>query len=234
MALLDHSRVAVISWRSRNLWKDHTRLSCCSTRTWSRVTEPVVIQADIAEGKKFFRADARRIFYFDDFLGQFFLGDRGEYIGRNQDMAVVDFMEMVRGSAHSRFILTTREHLLQSALLLSERLAKSRVLDSRCILELRDYTYAHKARILYNHLYFSGLPQAYKDAVLANDFFLKIIGHQHFNPRLIEWLSTSLRQRDVAAHQYRDYVSRLLESPHEIWMHAFRNQISGSGAPHTP
>ena len=50
----------------------------------------------------------------------------------------MDFIEMVRNSSHSRFILTTREHLLQSARMLSERLARSAILDHRCILELRD------------------------------------------------------------------------------------------------
>ncbi|MEW6230455.1 MAG: restriction endonuclease, partial [Bacillota bacterium] len=60
--------------------------------------EPVVIQADINEGKKLYRRGARQIFYYDDFLGQTFLGDRREYFGQNQDKAVVDFIEMVRRS----------------------------------------------------------------------------------------------------------------------------------------
>jgi Restriction endonuclease len=226
MRLLDESRVAVISG-APGIGKSTLAEMLLYTHL-EQGYEPVVIQADIAEGKKFFRPDARRIFYYDDFLGQFFLGDRGEYFGRNQDMAVVDFIEMVRNSSHSRFVLTTREHLLQSALLLSERLARSSILGDRCILELRDYNYAHKARILYNHLYFSGLPQAYKDAMLVDDFFLKVIGHQHFSPRLIEWLSTGLREREVPADEYRKYVSSLLQSPHEIWMHAFRNQLSNA------
>ena len=32
--------------------------------------EPVVVQSDIVEGRKFFRPDRRQIFYFDDFLGK--------------------------------------------------------------------------------------------------------------------------------------------------------------------
>ncbi len=226
MELLERSRVAVISG-APGIGKT-TLAEMLLYRHLEQGYEPVAIQADIAEGKKFFKPDAKRLFYYDDFLGQFFLGDRAEYFGRNQDMAIVDFMEMVRNSSHSRFILTTREHLLQSARMLSERLARSTILDHRCILELRDYTYAHKARILYNHLYFSGLPQAYKDVVLADDFFLEIIRHQHFNPRLIEWLSTQLREREVTALEYRTYISGLLQSPHDIWMHAFRNQLSNA------
>lgn len=224
MELLDKSRVAVISG-APGIGKTTLAEMLLYTHL-EQGYEPVAIQADIAEGKKFFRPDAKRIFFYDDFLGQSFLGDRAEYFGRNQDVAIVDFMEMVRTSSHSRFILTTREHLLQSARMLSERLARSTILDYRCILELRDYTYGHKARILYNHLYFSGLPQAYKDEMLVDDFFLTIISHQHFNPRLIEWLSTSLREREVPAHEYREYVTRLLQSPRDIWIHAFENQLS--------
>lgn len=188
--------------------------------------EPVVIKAEISEGKTFFRNEAKRIFYYDDFLGQIYLGDRTEYLGRNQDGALTDFMEMVRRSDHSRFILTTRAHILSSALQLSERLARSAILEHRCVLELSSYTYAHRARILYNHLYFSNLPLEYKKAVLKEDFFLEIIKHEHFNPRLIEWLSTELRHKEASSGDYRTYITRLLVSPHEIWTGAFRNQIS--------
>lgn len=189
--------------------------------------EPVVIKAEIAEGKALFKADTtKQIFYYDDFLGQIYLGDRAEYLGRNQDVAMTDFMELVRDSNQGRFILTTREHILRNALQMSERFARSPMLEHRYILELADYTFAHRARILYNHLYFSGLPQTYKEAVLSEDFFLQIIKHKHFNPRLIEWLSTDLRQREVAADGYRKYISQLLKSPHEIWKHAFSKQIS--------
>jgi hypothetical protein len=54
---------------------------------------------------------------------------------------------MVRQSEYSRFVLTTREHILRNALQLSEKLAQSPVLEHRCILELRDYTVGQRARI---------------------------------------------------------------------------------------
>jgi hypothetical protein len=189
--------------------------------------QPVVIKAEIAEGKSLFKADTtKQVFYYDDFLGQIYLGDRTEYLGRNQDAVLTDFMELVRDSNNGRFILTTREHILRAALQMSERFSRSPMLEHRYVLELDDYTFAHRARILYNDLYFSGLAQPYKEAVLEEDFFLQIIKHKHFNPRLIEWLSTALRQREVAASGYRKYISQLLKSPNEIWTHAFSKQIS--------
>ena len=188
--------------------------------------EPVAIKAEIAEAKNLFKAARRQIFYYDDFLGQTFLGDRCEYLGRNQDAAMVDFMEMVRRSPQSRFILTAREHILSGGLQVSERLAHSRLLEHRCILELSDYSYGHRARLLYNHLYFSDLPQEYKDEVLKEDFFLDIIKHEHFNPRLIEWLSALSRLGQVPAQSYKTHVSALLEASEAIWAHAFHHQIS--------
>src|SRR5207244_3497594 len=95
--------------------------------------EPIAIDAEIVEAKHVFKPERKQAFYYDDFLGQTFLGDRREYLGRNQDAAMVDFMEMIRQSRHARFILTTREHILSGALQVSERLARSPILEHRCI-----------------------------------------------------------------------------------------------------
>ncbi|WP_447982598.1 nSTAND3 domain-containing NTPase [Achromobacter kerstersii] len=191
--------------------------------------EPVVIQADIAEGKRLYRRGARQIFYYDDFLGQTFLGDRREYFGQNQDKAVVDFIEMVRWSPDSKFILTTREHILSSAIHLSERLDSSTLIRDRIVLELGQYSFGDRARILYNHLYFSDLPKAHKEETLRGDFFLQVIRHPHFNPRLIEWLADLSRIASVPAVEYRRYVEDLLDNPEKIWDHAYRTQIPEGG-----
>lgn len=190
--------------------------------------EPVVIQGNVAEGKRLFSKKKKQIFYYDDFLGETFLGDRAEYLGRNEDAALVDFIEMVRTSDHGRFVLTTREHILSGALQASERLEHSQLLLDRCILALDDYTLGHRARILYNHLYFSALPDPYKQAVLEGNFFLKLIKHEHFSPRLIEWLSSQKRLRKVKPEAYVDHIMELLDNPEKIWSSAYHNQISNT------
>jgi hypothetical protein len=191
--------------------------------------EPVVIQMDISEGKRLYQRESRQIFYYDDFLGQTFLGDRRDYFGQNQDRAVVDFMEMVKGSPGSKFILTTREHILSSAIDLSERLDGSTVIRDRIVLELAQYGFGDRARILYNHLYFSELPKAHKCEMLRGDFFLRIIRHPHFTPRLIEWLADLSRVGSVPAADYQRHVEDLLDNPKKIWDHAYRTQIPEAG-----
>jgi hypothetical protein len=191
--------------------------------------QPIVLQSNVAEGKKLFHKQNKQIFYYDDFLGQTFLGDQRAYVGGNQDAAIVNFMGMVRSTPHSKFILTTREHILQQAFQISERFLHSTLMLHRCILELRDYSFAHRARILYNHLYFSSLPQEHRDVILQDDFFLDIIKHQHFNPRIIEWLSSLTRLGFPGANQYKQSINQLLDSPERLWSHAFETQISDEG-----
>lgn len=190
--------------------------------------EPVVIQTDLAEGKRLFRADRKQIFYYDDFLGQTFLGDHRTYTGRNHDSALLAFMEMVRNTPDSRFVLTTREHILQQALQASERFQYSATQTYKCVLDLGDYSFGQRARILYNHLYFSDLPNAHKQAILEDDFFLDVIKHKHFNPRLIEWIASLTRLNSPPADKYRENISDLLDSPARLWSHAFSSQISDS------
>ena len=187
---------------------------------------PIVIQGSLTEAKKQFDKNEKRIFYFDDFLGQTLLRDNAGFLARNQDAALVDFIEAVKRTKTSRFILTTREHILQNALQISERMERSSILSHRCILELSDYTYSQKAQILYNHLYFSDLPILYKQALLENKFFMRIIRHRNFNPRIIEWLSGYSRVRKVDPSEFCTYVEELLDNPHQIWRHAFEKQIS--------
>src|ERR1700677_2048309 len=190
--------------------------------------EPVVIQTDVREGKKLFNSKRQQIFYFDDFLGQTFFGEDRFPGGMNGDAALVDFVEMIKATGHSRFILTTREHLLQSAHIASERLRHSALLDHRCLLALADYSKGQRARILYNHLYFSNLTREYKEQILRDDFFLEVVSSKNFTPRLIEWLSSAARLRDVPSAAYQGHIRGPLENPQAIWSHAFNSQISAA------
>lgn len=188
--------------------------------------EPVAIESDIKEARTLFRHDKSQIFYFDDFLGQIFLGDARSGLSANQDKAIVNLIEMVRSSKASRFILTTREHILRNAARFSERLSHSPAFDDRLVLSIGDYSFGQRARILYNHVYFSKLPAKHRQKLVQDDFFLKIINHRNVNPRLIEWLTSVTRLKNVSADHFRDFILDLLNHPIRIWEFAYRNEIS--------
>ncbi len=190
---------------------------------------PVLIQRDIDEGQALFQPGVRQVFHFDDFMGATFLGDRTATAAGMGDRALLDFIAMIRATPTARLVLTTREHVYAQALDRSERLRLSELDDLRVFLRMPSYSLMQRGRILYNHLYFSDLPVAYQDELLRDDFYLRIVRHEKFNPRLIEWLSSHRRIRSVPVRQYRAFVEDLLRDPSDIWRHAYEQEITDAG-----
>lgn len=188
--------------------------------------EPVSILTDFQIGRERYQPGKKQIFYFDDFIGATFLGERASAFTRNEDRAILDFVEMVRTSPTARLVMTTREHILRQAVATSEKLKHSNLIDSRCVLEIGDYSRDQRAEILYNHIYFSDLPDDYRAQLLAGRFYKEIVQHQKFNPRLIDWLSSFQRVRSIPPLHYQRFVRDLLADPTEIWRHAYEQQIS--------
>lgn len=188
--------------------------------------EPVSILTDFQSGRERFQRGKKQIFYFDDFIGATFLGERASSFTKNEDRAILDFIEMVRASPSTRLVMTTREHILSQAVAASEKLKHGRIIDDRCVLEIGDYSVGQRAEILYNHIHFSELPEEYRAALLHARFYMEIIKHKKFNPRLVEWLSSYRRVKSVTLERYQKFVRNLLSDPAEIWRHAYERQIS--------
>ena len=190
--------------------------------------EAVSILTDFQTGRERYQPGKRQIFYFDDFIGATFLGERASTFTRNEDRAILDFIEMVSASPTARLVMTTREHILRQAIDTSEKLKQSRLIDNRCVLEIGDYSRQQRAEILYNHICFSDLPDDYREQLLSDRFYKEIVEHKKFNPRLIDWLSNYQRVRAVKHEEYRAFVRSLIANPAEIWRYAYENQISDS------
>ena len=184
--------------------------------------QAVVIDRDVTEGIRLFQQGLKQIFYFDDFIGATLIG---EGVGAN-DKALLSFIALVRNDTTSRLILTTREHLFEQAISRSERLRMAGLNADRVILRMYSYTKRQRAQILYNHIYFSDLPNTHIVALLENDYYLEIVRHERFNPRVIEWMASHQRIRHVSSGKYQEFVGELLENPLEIWRHAYEEELS--------
>jgi DNA polymerase III delta prime subunit len=184
--------------------------------------QAIFVQTDINEGQRLFQTGVRQVFYFDDFMG-------ATSLVHNNDLTLLTFINMVRDSSTARLILTTREHIYTQALAASERLRHAEIDQSLVALQMHNYSVTQKAHILYNHLYFSALPKSYVDEMLRGRFYIKIVKHEKFNPRLIEWLSTFRRVTNVPVKDYQLFVNELLKDPSEIWKHAYELEISDAG-----
>ena len=77
------------------------------------------IAHDLAEIRPVKNSKRKQVFYFDDFLGKTAL----EKLRKNEDQRLVELMEEVASNQNWRFILTTREYILNSAKLRYEAFA---------------------------------------------------------------------------------------------------------------
>ena len=94
--------------------------------------EFVYITDDIDNAAKMFEKEKRQIFFFDDFLGS------NSFIQQSLSFEnkLVSFIEGVRNSANTLFILSTREYVLSEAITYYEKLSMSNIELSKCTKQL--------------------------------------------------------------------------------------------------
>jgi hypothetical protein len=185
--------------------------------------EIVSISDDINEAYSVFNSSKKQVFYYDDFLGQTTLDYK---LNKNEDHRLLKFIEMVSVSSDKRFILTTREYILNQAKLKHEKLSHSNFDAKRCVIDIASYTHLHRAKILFNHLYFSDIPKTYKVEILNNKKYLEIVRHPNYSPRIVEWMTHYQNVRELSPDQYIETFILNLDRPLRLWEHAFHHQIT--------
>jgi hypothetical protein len=187
--------------------------------------QAVRIANDLSEIRGVKDPARRQIFYFDDFLGTTAL-DRMQ---KNEDKRLIEFIDEVRTNDNWRFLLTTREYILNAAKQRYESLSQPVVDLTPCIIELVDYTEKIRARILYNHIYFSDLADSYKRALLKENRYEKVISHHNYNPRIVEYMTSAKQMKGISPEDYFQTFLGNLANPIMVWDHAFKHQLSEAG-----
>lgn len=185
--------------------------------------ELVKISNDITEAYKAYESGTKQIFYYDDFLGQTSLDDK---LTKNEDQRLISFLNNIKSSSNTRFILTTRDYILNKARSVYEKLDNPCLDIYKYVIDLSSYGEFDKAKILFNHLYFSGISQDYKNALLKDKNYWKIIQHRNFNPRIVEGMTENIENFSIGSEEYVKEFLNNLDKPIRLWAHAFSNQIS--------
>ncbi|HEY1626184.1 MAG TPA: restriction endonuclease, partial [Streptosporangiaceae bacterium] len=177
----------------------------------------VDVANNIEEAWTALRTDRPQIFHYDDFLGE-----AGVELAKNEPRSLNAFLDRVHQLKDSkRIILTTREHELRTAAEgPADELATLARNPARYQLRLEAYDLQIRAKILFNHLYFSALPTSEREHLAVDSRLLNITQHPAYNPRIIDVgirLSPSLTADEVL-----DTIGRALENPQELWNGSFR------------
>ncbi len=187
--------------------------------------EPVVVGGDISDAFQLYNTGKKQVFIYDDFLGQTSFEEK---FHKNEEQKLLRFIDIVGNSKNARFILTTREYILNQAKFAYEKLNRSQIDVNKCVISLDKYTIYDKARILYNHLYFSSLPDAYKQSLIKNQNYRKIIEHENYSPRIIEWITVINNELKINSADYFEYFINALNNPANLWEHAYDHQLSNA------
>lgn len=187
--------------------------------------EHLVIEDKIKEAENLMSPDEnkKQIIYFDDFLGS----NIYEILNpRNNENSLVKFINRVRASPNKYLILTTRTTILNQALSAYEKLRYRKLHeDSAFEIYLNNYSLFQKAEILYNHIYFGNLDEEYRNYIFHDKNYFKIIEHDNYNPRLIEFFTNKIHLNKITSDNYINFIIKNLDNPEEIWRNSYENQI---------
>jgi DNA polymerase III delta prime subunit len=179
-----------------------------------------VISEDIDEAWKVLSNNEKefQIFYYDDFLGSNSLEG---FITKNEDQRLIDFIKKLKNSEFKskKLILTTRDYILRRAKHEFEKLKNSNIEIAACKVDIKDYDLFMKAKIFYNHLFFSKIDRSYFNVILDKQNYLEIVKHENYNPRIIEFITDKdkIKLEKISPIKYFQWIIDKLDNPQDIW-----------------
>ena len=107
-----------------------------------------------------------------------------------------------RRSPNLRLIFTTREYIPGRCETYPAHSRPASMRSLKSTLSLEDYSRAHRAQMLFNHLYFSSICQNSRLSRFVEHRARKIVEHAHFNPQIVETISKYANSRALSDAEY--------------------------------
>jgi hypothetical protein len=167
------------------------------------------------------RPNATQLFYLDDVFGQ---TDLHERLGQGSGQTLARFIARVGTTPNKRLIITTRTQILYAAQFRDESIARAGMQARECVVRVSDYGEIHRARLLYNHLYFSSLDRSVVQKFVAHRAYWEIINHPNFTPRVIEQTILNY-QLDLSESSLQLRIKSALDRPILLWGPSFRESL---------
>lgn len=182
----------------------------------------VFVVEDFKEASEVLTPGEKRLIVFDDLLGQIGFEDGPV---SDADRSLPRLLQQIRGRQDARFILTTRDYIFNQARLKSDRLNSLDVVGAEMVLNVGTYTRSIRSQIVFNHIYFSDLTSAEKEELLSDSYFLKVIDHANFSPRLIETI-TSPEYLALQSGSIREVTEAVLTNPTVLWKRPYEEHLT--------
>ena len=180
--------------------------------------------SDLKSLKKALRDDAatKEVILLDDCFGQAYFEMK-----TSQSSELVALIKYVKLHPAKVLILNSRVTIFQEARERQQELV--RCMDRKefrvHILDMNNLSGEERAKILYNHLVFSGIPDDYFENIRIDRRYRSIISHRNYNPRIIEFVCNSNRYSKIPSAQFFEYIMKQLDNPQEIWANEYDDRL---------
>lgn len=182
---------------------------------------------DLTSLKASLRSDpnAKEVILLDDCFGQAYFEMQS-----SQSSQLISLIKYVKRRENKILILNSRITIFQEVQQRQRDLVQclERKDFKVSLLDINRLSSVEKAEILYNHLYFSGIPQEYFENIRIEHRYRTIVSHKNYNPRIIEFVCTPKHYQAVASSDYYDFIMSHLENPTEIWKDEYEDRLSST------
>ena len=166
--------------------------------------------------------DSKEVILLDDCFGQAYFEMKS-----TQSSELISLIKYVKRRPNKVLILNSRVTIFQEARQRQRDLVNC--LDRKDfkvhLLDINNLSNEEKARILYNHLAFSGVPDDYFEDIKTEQRYRRIIAHRNYNPRIIEFVCNPKRYRTVHPNQFYEFIKRHLDDPSEMWKDEYDDRL---------
>lgn len=166
--------------------------------------------------------DRPEVLLLDDCLGQHYF--KMQDTRENELLALIKYIRMNRKKI---LIMNSRVTIFQEA---KERSGEFRYfMEDQTLkirkIEMKQLKVEEKGQIFYNHLYFSDIPEGYRKDIIRDKNYRRIVAHQNYTPRVIEFVTKKGNYTAVEPDRYAEYIMNCLDNPKELWSDEFLRRL---------
>jgi adenylate kinase family enzyme len=168
--------------------------------------------------------DKKQLFLFDDFLGSNYLDQK---LSRHEDSV---FRTLINHIGHMKknkaLIMTTREYILNQAQQSTSIFNEDDFMAAKYVVNLSRYDTLTKARILYNHIAASDIPEEYLQLFLDKKVYQEIVRHKNYSPRLIGSVNKQKPWVSLTPEEFCKKLIDLFDNPWSLYEDVYTNKIT--------
>lgn len=179
---------------------------------------------DLGSLKASLRSDdkAKEVILLDDCFGQAYFEMKS-----TQSSELISLIKYVKRRPNKVLILNSRITIFQEARQRQRDLVSC--IDRKDfkvhLLDINRLSGEEKAKILYNHLAFSGIPDNHFEDIKTGLRYRSIINHRNYNPRIIEFICNPKRYKTVPADKFFLFFQKHLDNPKEMWKDEYEDRL---------